>query len=241
MRRLRRLVLIDWLRSAAILAMACYHCGWDLQMFGFLPPGTTSQGWWPVAARTIASSFLFLAGLSLWLAHGRRFRPGSWARRMAVLVVAAAGVSAATWAFVPEAWVRFGILHSIAASSVIALLFLRAPWWLTAGVAAAVLLAAPELRGPGFDGDWWLWSGLGTRLPAMIDYEPMVPWLAPVLAGLAFGQAGGVRLLGWGPARPGRIGEALAWPGRHALPVYLAHQPVLIAVIASAAWIADRL
>lgn len=241
LRSMKRLVVVDWLRSAAIVAMAAYHLGWDLQMFGFLPPGTTSSGWWPFAARSIASSFLFLAGLSLWLAHGRRFRAMSWARRMIVLVAAAAGVSLATWLFVPQAWVRFGILHSIALSGFISLAFLRAPWWLSAAGAAAILFVAPEFRSADFDGVWWLWSGLGLRPPPMIDYEPMVPWLAPFLAGLAFGQAGGTRLLAWGPARPGRIGRALAWPGKHALPVYLVHQPVLVATVAAAAWIAPHI
>ena len=235
-----RLIAVDWLRSAAIVAMAGYHLGWDMQMFGLLPPGTTAGGWWPFAARAIASSFLALAGLSLWLAHGRRLRLGGFARRLAVLVAAAAAVSAATYVAVPEAWVRFGILHSIALSSVIALAFLRLPWWATAAAAAAVLWLGPMLRDPAFDGAWWLWSGLGTRGPAMIDWEPMVPWLAPMLAGLAFGQAGGARLLRWGPRRPGRVAAALAWPGRHALGVYLAHQPVLIAGVAAWAWVAAR-
>lgn len=233
--------MVDWLRTAAILAMAAYHLGWDLQMFGLLPPGTTATGWWPFAARTIASSFLILAGLSIWLAHGRRFRLGGFARRLAVLVAAAAAVSAATWIAVPQAWVRFGILHAIALSSVIALAFLRLRWWMTAAAAAAVLFAGPMVRGPAFDGAWWLWSGLGTRGPAMIDWEPLVPFLAPVLAGLAFGQAGGVRLLAWGPAGTGRLSAWVAWPGRHALPIYLAHQPVLIACVAAWAWIAARL
>ncbi len=236
-----RLIAVDWARSAAIVAMAVYHFGWDMQMVGLLPPGTTAAGWWPVAARTIAASFLFLAGLSMWLAHGRRLRPGAWLRRFAQLVAAAAAVSAATWIAVPEAWVRFGILHSIALSSAIGLAFLRLPWWLTAGAAAAVLWGGPLLRDPAFDGAWWLWSGLGTRGPAMIDWEPLVPWLAPFLAGLAVGQVGGARLLRWGPSRPGAVAGALAWPGRHALAIYLIHQPVLIGALHAYVWIVARL
>ena len=221
--------------------MAAYHLGWDMQMFGLLPPGTTVTGLWPLAARSIAASFLGLAGLSMWLAHGRRLRFVSWAKRLLVIVVAAAGVSAATWVAVPDAWVRFGILHSIALSSVIALGFLRLPWWATAAAAAAVLFVAPTFRDPAFNDVWWLWSGLGTRGPAMIDWEPMVPWLAPFLAGLAFGQAGGARLLTWGPSAPGRVGRALAWPGRHALAVYLVHQPALIGAVYVYVWIAARI
>ena len=82
-----------------------------------------------------------------------------------------------------------------------------------------------------------MWTGLGTWVPPSIDYEPLVPWLAPLLAGLAFGQAGGGRLMQWGPKQPGQLAEALAWPGRHALSLYLIHQPILVAVVFSGAWV----
>lgn len=235
-----RLIAIDWFRTAAFVAMACFHFGRDLEILGLVAPGTTFGGGWDIAARAIAASFLALAGLSLWLACGRGMRWRGFLRRLALLVAAAAGVSLATYLAVPGAWVRFGILHSIALASILSLAFLRAPWWATAGAAAAVLYLAPMLRGPAFDGALWFWSGLGTRVPLMIDYEPMVPWLAPMLAGLAFGQGGGARLLQWGDSHDGRLARALAWPGRHALALYLIHQPVLLAVIFSAAWVWQR-
>ncbi|WP_299818440.1 heparan-alpha-glucosaminide N-acetyltransferase [uncultured Jannaschia sp.] len=236
-----RLIAVDWLRSLAIVAMAAFHFGRDFEVLGLVPPGTTFGELWNLSARAIASTFVFLAGFSLWLAHGRAFRRRSYLVRLAQVAGAAAAISLATRIAVPEAWVRFGILHSIALSSVLALPFLRVPAWGTALAALLVLFALPSLRGPAFDGTFWLWSGLGTGVPPMMDYEPMVPWLAPFLAGLAFGQAGGVALFRWGPARPGRVARALAWPGRHALPIYLVHQPALIAVIVAGAWLWQRM
>ncbi len=240
-----RLIALDWLRTAAFVAMACFHLGRDFEVLGLVAPGSTFGGGWDLAARAIASSFLALAGLSLWLACGRaNGQPVRWRgvlRRLALLVVAATGVSLATYMAVPEAWVRFGILHSIALGSVLSLPFLRVPWWVTAVAAVAVLVLAPALRDPAFDGPLWLWSGLGTQLPSMIDYEPMVPWLAPMLAGLAFGQAGGARLLRWGDGHDGPVARTLAWPGRHALPLYLIHQPVLVALVFALAWVWQRL
>lgn len=235
-----RLIAIDWLRTAAFAAMAVFHFGRDFEVLGLVAPGTTFGGGWDLSARAIASSFLFLAGLSLWLACGRRMRWPGFLRRLAILGVAAAGVSLATYFAVPGAWVRFGILHAIALASVLSLPFLRAPWWLTALAAALVLFALPALRDPAFDGVLWLWSGLGTQAPPMMDYEPMVPWLAPMLAGLAFGQAGGAALLRWGDGHDGRLARALAWPGRHALPLYLVHQPLLVALLYAGAWIWQR-
>lgn len=235
-----RLIAIDWLRTVAFVAMACFHFGRDFEVLGLVAPGSTFGGGWDLSARAIASSFLFLAGLSLWLACGRTMRWRGFLSRLGLLVAAAAGVSLATYLAVPGAWVRFGILHAIALASILSLPFLRAPWWATAGAAAAVLILAPALRDPAFDGALWLWSGLGTQVPPMIDYEPMIPWLAPMLAGLAFGQAGGTRLLHWGDGHDGRLARALAWPGRHALPLYLIHQPTLVALLFAAAWLWQR-
>ncbi len=43
------------------------------ELFGHLPPGTVAMpGGWAIFARLVAGSFLFLAGVSLVLAHGRR-------------------------------------------------------------------------------------------------------------------------------------------------------------------------
>ncbi|CTQ48448.1 DUF1624 domain-containing protein [Jannaschia donghaensis] len=232
-----RLIAIDWLRTLAIVAMAIFHFGRDFEVLGLVPPGTTFGGLWDISARAIAGSFLFLAGLSLWLGHGATFRRRAYLKRLGLIVVAAAGISLVTYFAVPGAWIRFGILHSIALSSIFGLLFLRAPWGLTVLAAAAILWGGPQLQSPIFDGSVWLWTGLSTTLPPMIDYEPMVPWLAPFLLGLAFGQMGGSRLLTWGPADPGKWARRLAWPGRHALALYLIHQPVLIALLSAGAFI----
>jgi uncharacterized membrane protein len=72
---------------------------------------------------------------------------------------------------------------------------------------------------------------------AGVDWYPLLPWLAPVLAGLAIGAAlypqGRRGPWGRGLPEPAWAGAAGA-PGRHALPIYLIHQPVLIPLVAAA-------
>ena len=240
-----RILWIDWARTLALLAMAAFHFGRDFEVLGLVPPGTTFGGMWDFSARAIAGSFVFLAGLSLWLAHGNGIRWRGYLRRLGWLCLAAAGVSLATYVAVPAAWVRFGILHSIAASSVVCLLVLRLPSPVTLALAAVILWWGPGLALPAFDGPLWLWTGLGTWAPAMMDYEPLVPWLAPMLLGVAAGRMGS-RLGLWHrlasvPARPGRLARALAWPGQHSLAFYLVHQPVLLGGIIGIAWLTRHL
>lgn len=229
----KRIHAIDIARTLALLAMAGYHFTFDLMLFGHLPPGFVFQGPWPLIARAIASSFLFLSGVSLWLAHGRGIRwPGFW-RRFAMVAGAAFLVTIATYFTMGAQFIRWGILHAIAAGSLIGLAFLRAPVTLTVATAAAAF-AAPHLgRYEVFNAPHWLWLGLSTEIPPMMDYEPLLPWLCPVLLGLAtaklMARAGLWDRLGlW---HPGPLGQALIWPGTHSLAIYLIHQPVLFGAV----------
>lgn len=222
----RRIVILDLARTAALAAMVVFHFTFDLMLFGHVPAGTVYAGFWPWFARGIAGSFLLLAGVSLWLAHGEGIRwPAFW-RRFGVVAVAAALVTLATYAGLGDAYIRWGILHAIAAGSVIGLAFLRLPMAATALVAAACLAAPLYLKSEAFNSPLLLWLGLSTQVPPMVDYEPLLPWLAPLLLGIIT-----ARLLAplWPRLRatPGPLLAALSWPGRHSLAVYLIHQPIL--------------
>jgi uncharacterized membrane protein len=235
-----RLPVVDVARSLALCGMVVFHAVVDLELFGVLPPGTTFSGLWPGFARLVAGSFLFVAGVSLWLAHGCGIRWRAFLRRLGVLVLAAGGVSLATWLAMPDRFVHFGILHSIAAASVIGLAVLRLPAGATLAVAAAILVAPEILGGPAFDRPWLWWLGLSPSVPPSMDFEPVLPWAAPFLAGLALARLADRAGLLARLARPGPWPPALgllAWPGRHSLAIYLLHQPVLLAAI----WAALRL
>ncbi|MGC9420474.1 MAG: heparan-alpha-glucosaminide N-acetyltransferase [Rhodovulum sp.] len=226
-----RIHAVDLARSAALLGMALFHFTYDLEMFGHLPPGTAVSGGWRVLSIAVAGSFLFLAGVSLHLAHGNRLRPRAFLRRLAVIGAAAGLVTLGTRAMFPDSFVYFGILHSIAAASVIGLAFLRLPWAVTLAAALAVL-ALPRPLGP--DWPWLDWTGLTATPRSSVDFEPLFPWLAPFLAGLAIATLASRTGL-WNHLRhaspPGPALRALAWPGRHSLAIYLLHQPVLIALV----------
>ncbi len=228
-----RLIALDLARSFALLCMAIFHLAYDLMALGIAPAGLVFSGGWPWFARAIASSFLLMAGLSLWLAQGQGIRwPAFW-RRFAVLAGAAALVSLVTYYQMPSAYVRFGILHMIAAGSLIGLVFLRLPLAVVLGAAVAAFVAPRLLSTGAFDHPGLLWLGLQSAVPPMMDYEPVLPWLCPVLLGIAAGRVLGragvwPRLAAW---QPGRVLRALAWPGRHSLIIYLIHQPLLIGAI----------
>ncbi|MEZ5911062.1 MAG: heparan-alpha-glucosaminide N-acetyltransferase [Paracoccaceae bacterium] len=230
---------LDLARSAALVGMAVYHFGYDLEMFGVVAPATMLSPFWAGFARAVAGSFLFLAGIGLWLAHGRQFRRRAFLVRLAKIGAAALLVSLITRAAQGEYYVFFGILHSIALSSVLALIFLRLPVLLTVVAAVAVGIAPRYVSGGVFDAGWLVWTGLSGRPVLAVDFVPTFPWLAPVLLGLAVARIADAQGLWARWRRP--AGSAtlavLGWPGRHSLLVYLIHQPVLIGLL----WLAIRL
>jgi uncharacterized membrane protein len=250
-----RLPLIDAARGIAIFAMAIYHFSWDLGFFGYISADVAGDLGWRIFARSIAGSFLLLVGVSLVLATRNGFRRGPFLRRLGILAAAAAAVTVVTWFVFPDAFVFFGILHCIALSSVLALPFLRTPVIVTIAAAAFVMLLPQLFRHPIFDQPALVWLGLYTVPPRSNDYVPIFPWFGMVLAGIAI-----ARLALRSPARLARPGSfpdersgkrdeisaklpaklllPLAWAGRHSLPIYLLHQPLLFGLVYGAAEIA---
>lgn len=234
-----RLVAVDLARSLALLGMAVFHFTFDLELFGHLDPGTTVTGGWAIFARVVAGSFLGLAGMSLVLAHGKGRRwPAFWKRFLRV-AGAALVVSGATLAVLPQAFIFFGILHSIAFASLIGMALIGLPWPILALLAVAVVAGDRTLAFDALNPLWLVWTGLGTKVPWSMDFVPVFPWLAAFLAGMAIAKAmdrAGLwaRLAVWQPAPWVR---RLAWPGRHSLAIYLIHQPVLMSLV----WLGTKL
>lgn len=228
-----RLPSVDIARGVALIGMAVFHFTFDLELFGWAAPGTVGQLGWMMFARTVAGSFVVLAGVSLVLAHGAGIRWRSFRRGTALVALAAGAVSVATWFVMPQMFVFFGILHIIAVSRVLGLAFLRVP---VAGLVAlgVAVWAAPYLISfEVFNPRYLAWIGFSSAVPLSIDLEPVFPWFGPFLLGMAVARlwrpAGGAHV-GW-------LGGWMAWAGRHSLWIYLIHQPVLI----SGVWAVTKL
>ena len=236
-----RLPWIDAARGIAIVAMVVYHFSWDLRFFGFIATDVASAPGWVIFARLIAGSFLFLVGVGLVLAARGGIDRRRFLIRLAMIAAGASAVSLGTWFAIPNAFVFFGILHLIAVSSVLGLLFLRLP------ALAPVLRWPPASSWPGstvslpiFDQPWLLWIGLGTVPPVSNDYTPIVPWFGVVLAGMAT-----AKLLLAEPARRHRARSpcaVAAYSRRAAQPRHLPRPPAaaLRADLSRRAWRSRR-
>lgn len=229
-----RILALDLARGIAIIAMAIFHFAWDLEFFGYAERGLTATLEWKSFARSIATSFLFLAGFSLVLGHGKAIRLKSFLKRFAMVAIAAAIISIATYQAMPQAPIFFGILHSIATASLIGLFLLRLPAIILIIAALAVFIAPFYLRSEFFDAPWLWWVGLNANIPKSNDYVPILPWLAPFLVGMTFAKlAIGRRFFDaikqW--KNNNVVVRVLAFFGRHGLVTYLLHQPLLLGIV----------
>jgi len=223
---------LDALRGVAIVWMALFHFGFDLNLHGLLTPRQNFyvDPFWTVQRSCIVSLFLFCAGLSQAVAfEAGQGWPRFW-KRWGQIAGCALLVSAGSMLMFPRSWISFGILHGIALMLIICRFAAPLRGWLWP-LGALALLMPWVIQHSFFDTRWTNWVGLVTRKPVTEDYAPLLPWVGVMLWGVAAGQ--------WLLARQRRVlagavpaaVRPLALLGRWSLSFYMVHQPVLIGLI----------
>lgn len=231
----QRLWEIDTLRGLAVVAMIYFHFMWNLQYFGLSAVDVFSTPWQSFA-RGIGTSFTFLLGLSLTLSDARMRRQGrnslAYALRRGALVFGLGMlVTLATYLLFGATYVRFGILHLLGASIILAQPFLRTPPLVALLAGLLTIAAGIAINNTIVAHPWLIWVGVEQAGVAMVDYYPLLPWFGVALLGVAAGQTlypQGQRqftLPNLGTLAPV---QALRFLGRHSLLIYLVHQPLII-------------
>lgn len=235
-----RIHAIDELRGLAVCDMVFYHflytfssifgMGWSTALFRFFQPHQPF----------LAGTFILLAGISANLSRSN-------VKRGLKLAVVAVAISVITILFMPAEAIWFGVLHLLSAAMILTGLILpalnRLPVWPSIILCGAIVLFTANIsRGylgffgweivpmPGFfyQTDWLMW--LGTYSPTFFsaDYFPLLPWLFVFLGGVFFGRyAKDGRFPKWTYKRHVPF---LSFVGRHALLIYIVHQPLFYGV-----------
>ncbi len=194
-----RIVEIDVLRTIAIVLMVTYHTAYDLKFFYDMPIDLYGQTWEAIRILTV-SLFLLVSGMASHLS-------GKPAKRAGIVLLAAVVVSAATYMYDSKTFIYFGILHCIGIGLLV-LIPLRKLKELLIPI-GAVLICIPAPTAP---------------LPTL-DYYPLLPWAGYMLIGSGIGHFLYVRnnfkLI------PRQL-PVLTAPGKHALLIYLIHQPIIL-------------
>jgi uncharacterized membrane protein len=246
----RRYDRLDALRGIAMVWMACFHFGFDLNYYGLLTPRQhfLSDPFWTWQRLGIVTLFLLCAGMGQALAHEAGLGWSRFWRRWAQVAGCAVLVSIGSAQMFPHSWISFGVLHGVAVMLVLVRLLVPAlERWAERGMRSAVTplllvlagaaILLPHLfRHPGFDSRWWNWTGLVAHLPVTEDYVPVLPWLGVMLLGVAAGRWMLQHRPHWLTGPLPATARPLAALGRWSLSFYMLHQPVLIGGVL--AWLA---
>ena len=233
-----RIFEIDFLRGTAIVMMVLYNWLFALDYLGVYQTPITS-GFWFYFARITASIFIILAGVSLTISASRHRNDAHpflrHIKRGLMILSLGVGVSIVTWLFLDDAYVRFGILHLIGISIILAypLINLR---YSNLALGLAFIAAGIYLQRVATTISGCLWLGAAPENFYTVDYFPVLPWFGVFLLGVFLGNSSyenGARKYRIWNLSGLPIAKALAVLGRNSLFIYIIHQPILIAALYS--------
>lgn len=246
-----RLHLLDEVRGFAVLCMVFFHAFYTMSMSFDMQAGTALLDFFTPAEPFFAGLFILLSGFCCRLSRSN-------AKRGAILLCIALALTATTllleWLGMQGTVIWFGILHLLSLGMLtfalarplldrihpvigllICILLFVLFYPISQGKIGLPGIFSVSLPDAFYQSDWLAPLGMYSSSFYSADYFPLLPWLFLFLAGSFLGVAAQKeqcpRFFYRMHIRP------LAFVGRHALIVYIAHQPVIFALL----WIAVRI
>lgn len=247
-----RYILLDVLRGLCVVSMVLYHTMYDVvNILGF-----PISWFWELPGylwqQSICWTFILLSGFC-WSLSRQPLRRGL------ILTVCGGVVTLATRLAMPDEMIQYGVLTLLGLSALLACplrafvrrLPVKLPGWLGLFLSALLFFLLRDVpRGfLGFEGlklfplppalyrhDALAVLGFPSLAFVSSDYFPLIPWFFLYLTGICLWRVLSRRekLLHALEGRPHSqlwdLFQPLAWIGRHSLVIYLAHQPVLLAI-----------
>ncbi len=244
----RRFWEIDLLRTNAIVVMVTFHTLYLLGFFRIHYTDLHSHFWLWFAAG--GGTFIFLAGVSLSIAHSRTGQTSGFVLRGLRIFGLGMIITAITWiitldqpvasglvsffgdAFITQEFVKFGILHFFGITFILGPLFLRFRF-INLVLGIALMATGFLFQSTSVDFPWLFWLGLRPHGFRAFDHIPMLPWFGLFLIGVFAGSMlypQGTRRL-WIPDLSVPVISIITFPGRHPLIIYLLQWPVIIGIL----------
>ncbi len=232
---------VDTFRGLAIITMITYHFLFDITFFGVYPFEVNSGFLW-YFARATAFTFIFLMGVSLTLSNSRSMITGEYLegglfkkylKRGLKIFSLGILITFATWIFIPQEFIIFGVLHFIGISIILAYPFIKRKY-LNLILGISIILLGIYLGNFNFDFTWLMWLGFIPNNLQTVDYFPLIPWFGVVLLGLFFGgilYKNYQRQFNLPDLSSNYIIRGFSFLGRNSLIIYLIHQPILIILL----------
>lgn len=226
---------IDFLRGVAILSMVIFHIAFDLNYFD-INDIEIHRGIWAVFGKSVFILFFILVGISLSLSYSRAKIAnrtnlfGKYFKRGAKVFLYGMLITFATWIFLKQGFVIFGVLHFIGLGIFLAYPFMKFSY-LNLFIGIFVIAAGLILGNYSFGFPWLLWLGLKPVGFYSVDYFPILPYFGIILMGLFIGKKLYVnyeRKFSLGNLSEHYFIKPFNFLGKNSLFIYLIHQPIII-------------
>ena len=229
---------IDGIRGIAVIMMIVYHIFFDINFLQIAPINLTSFAF-QLFLYPIGSLFLLVVGISLVLSfqifekNHQRIPPFSkyfW--RGVFLLIVALLITFVTWIYPHKGFIVFGVIHCISFSIILSYWFIKRPTVsLIMGsiiIGVGIVFMQITVKNP-----YLFWLGLRSSGFDSLDYFPLFPWFGVVLIGLFVGTY--LYPLLQKKYRVPQIMPKIVYPvvflGKHALVIYIIHQPIIYGVL----------
>ena len=222
-----RLWFLDLLRGINLISMIAYHGAYDLvYLYGVNLPGYRGLPGY-LWQQSICWLFIFLSGFSFCLG---RFHGGRRVKRGLLLTACGLLITAVTALVMPQSLIIMGVLSFFGLAVLLILFFLTrdVPSGYL-GFEGLRLCALPDFlyRGVFMIILGFPWPGFFST-----DYFSLLPWIFLFWSGFFTFRCTpyGRGLRQWPAFFRHRLCPFLEFIGRHTLPIYMIHQPALMAV-----------
>jgi len=227
-----RIPELDFFRGFCILAMIAVHLIYDLteiyRIFPSYPPAVLFLKDWGAIAFFMLSAICATLGRS-------SLRRGLTVLSCAVLVSAVTGAAGSP--------VRFGVLHCLGSCMVLWVWFRKLPQTMLLYLALASVAAGAVFERLAVSVPFLYPLGLISSDFSSADFFPLFPYFGYFLAGTCFGRRFYTSRRSLLPMLPftGKVSRVFRFCGRHALSLYLLHQPFLLSAIEAVLFLRRKL
>ncbi len=234
-----RLWEVDFLRGIAIVAMVIYHTFFVMNYYRVFMTNLHTTFWW-CFPRMIANTFIFLVGVSLTLSYSRDILTRThktglykkYMKRGAMIFACGLLITCATFIVIRENYVKFGILHLIGVSIILAYPFVRFKY-INLLIAALIIPLGMYFKTIIIKSPLLLWIGIMPYNFSTVDFFPIFPWSAAVFIGLFVGNIlynDCKRNFKFFNLPKNFLSKAMCYLGKKSLVIYIVHQPIIVGI-----------